>query len=72
MHATSGDFDYFTRTNDARAAVANNISPFEIEKIAKMTLEKKGYVIKQKRDIYLFYPTYVEYLCEEQRKAKGK
>lgn len=72
MHATSGDFDYFTRTNDARAAVANNISPFEIEKIAKMTLEKKGYVIKQKRDIYLFYPTYIEYLCEEQKKAKVK
>ena len=72
MHATSGDFDYFTRTNGARAAVANNISPLEIEKIAKMTLEKNGYTIKLKRDIYLFYPTYVEYLCEEQRKAKVK
>ena len=70
MHATSGDFDYFTRTNGARAAVANNISPFEIEKIAKMTLEKNGYTIKLKRDIYLFYPTYVEYLCESKNKIK--
>lgn len=69
-HATSGDFDYFTRTNDARAAVANNIRPFEIEKIAKRTLEKKGYLIKQKSDIYLFYPTYVEYLCESKNKIK--
>lgn len=69
-HATSGDFDYFTRTNDARAAVANNIRPFEIEKIAKRTLEKKGYLIKQKNDIYLFYPTYVEYLCESKNKIK--
>ena len=72
MHATSGDFDYFTRTNGARAAVANNISPLEIEKLARKTLEKKGYMIKQRRDIYLFYPAYVEYLCEEQRKSKVK
>ena len=36
------------------------------------TLEKKGYMIKQRRDIYLFYPTYIEYLCEEQRKSKVK
>ena len=37
-----------------------------------MTLEKKGYTIKQKKDIYLSYPVYIEYLCQEQRKAKGK
>lgn len=70
MHATSGDFGYFTRTNDARAAVINNISPFEIQKIARMTLEKNGYTIKQKRDIYKLYPTYIEYLCESKNKIK--
>lgn len=70
MQATGGDFNYFTRTNDARAAVVNNISPFEIEKIAKITLEKNGYNVKQKKDIYQLYPMYIEYLCENQRKIK--
>lgn len=72
MQAAGGNFKYFTNTSGARDAVANNISPFEIEKVAKMTLEKKGYTIKQKKDIYLSYPVYIEYLCQEQRKAKGK
>lgn len=70
MQATGGDFNYFTRTNAAREAVINNISPFEIEKIAKMTLEKNGYNVKQKKDIYQLYPMYIEYLCEKQRKIK--
>ena len=64
--------NYFTRTSNARETVQNNISPLEIEKLARKTLEKKGYMIKQRRDIYLFYPTYIEYLCEEQRKSKVK
>lgn len=72
IQAAGGNFKYFTNTSGARDAVANNISPFEIEKVAKMTLEKKGYTIKQKKDIYLSYPVYIEYLCQEQRKAKGK
>ena len=72
MQAAGGNFKYFTNTSGARDAVANNISPFEIEKVAKMTLEKKGYTIKQKKDIYLSYPVYIEYLCQEQRKAKEK
>lgn len=72
MQAAGGNFKYFTNTSGARDAVANNISPFEIEKVAKMTLEKKGYTITQKKDIYLSYPVYIEYLCQEQRKAKGK
>lgn len=72
IQAAGGNFKYFTNTSGARDAVENNISPFEIEKVAKMTLEKKGYTIKQKKDIYLSYPVYIEYLCQEQRKAKGK
>lgn len=72
IQASAGDYNYFTRTSNARETVQNNISPLEIEKLAKKTLEKKGYMIKQRRDIYLFYPTYIEYLCEEQRKSKVK
>ena len=72
IQAAGGNFKYFTNTSGARDAVENNISPFEMEKVAKMTLEKKGYTIKQKKDIYLSYPVYIEYLCQEQRKAKGK
>ena len=70
MQAEGGNFDYFTKTNGAREAVINNISPFEIQKIARMTLEKNGYTIKQKRDIYKLYPTYIEYLCESKNKIK--
>lgn len=72
IQATGGNYNYFTRTSNARETVQNNISPLEIEKLARKTLEKKGYMIKQRRDIYLFYPTYIEYLCEEQRKSKVK
>lgn len=72
IQASAGNYNYFTRTSNARETVQNNISPLEIEKLARKTLEKKGYMIKQCRDIYLFYPTYIEYLCEEQRKSKVK
>lgn len=72
IQASAGDYNYFTRTSNARETVQNNIRPLEIEKLARKTLEKKGYMIKQRRDIYLFYPTYIEYLCEEQRKSKVK
>lgn len=72
IQASAGDYNYFTRTSNARETVQNNISSLEIEKLARKTLEKKGYMIKQRRDIYLFYPTYIEYLCEEQRKSKVK
>ena len=70
MQAEGGNFDRFTKTNGAREAVINNISPFEIQKIARMTLEKNGYTIKQKTDIYKLYPTYIEYLCESKNKIK--
>ena len=72
IQASAGNYNYFTRTSNARETVQNNISPLEIEKLARKTLEKKGYMIKQRQDIYLFYPTYIEYLCEEQRKSKVK
>lgn len=72
LQAECGNFDCFTKTNGARDMVANNISLLEILKIARMTLEKKGYTITHKKDIYKLYSTYIEYLCEEQKKQKNK
>ena len=47
IQASAGNYNYFTRTSNARETVQNNISPLEIEKLARKTLEKKGYMIKQ-------------------------
>jgi len=67
-----GDYQWFTRTNNARSQVQENISPEEFEDIIRRSLEANGYIIENDIDLYELYANHIDYLCNNNEVKRGR
>lgn len=63
---SSGQYEYITRSNDARDIAKENISSDEVEDLVKTTLENEGYIIENDIDMYYLYANRIKYKVKEE------
>lgn len=63
---SSGQYEYITRSNDARDIAKENISSDEVEDLVKTTLENEGYIIENDIDMYYLYANRIKYKAKEE------
>lgn len=63
---SNGQYEYITRSNDARTIAKENISSNEVENYIKTTLENEGYIIENDIDMYYLYANRIKYKVKEE------
>lgn len=63
---SNGQYEYITRSNDARDIAKENISSDEVEDLVKTTLENEGYIIENDIDMYYLYANRIKYKAKEE------
>lgn len=63
---SNGQYEYITRSNDARDIAKENISSDEVEDLVKTTLENEGYIIENDIDMYYLYANRIKYKVKEE------
>ncbi len=63
---SNGQYEYITRSNDARTIAKENISSDEVEDLVKTTLENEGYIIENDIDMYYLYANRIKYKAKEE------
>lgn len=66
------DYQWFTRTNNARRQIQENIAPDQIEEVIRKSLEANGYIIENDVDLYELYATHIDYLCNNSEVKRGR
>lgn len=63
---SNGQYEYITRSNDARTIAKENISSNEVENLIRTTLENEGYIIENDIDMYYLYANRTKYKAKEE------
>lgn len=63
---SNGQYEYITRSNDARDIAKENISSDEVENLIRTTLENEGYIIENDIDMYYLYANRIKYKAKEE------
>ncbi len=63
---SNGQYEYITRSNDARTIAKENISSNEVENLIRTTLENEGYIIENDIDMYYLYANRIKYKVKEE------
>lgn len=63
---SNGQYEYITRSNDARTIAKENISSDEVENLIRTTLENEGYIIENDIDMYYLYANRIKYKVKEE------